>query len=71
MKFTGFKNKAIKTKTVVNNMQTYKGVSVCYENGIRLWQETSKIIRLSKLDAIHDAQNISSDKIKSNFLNNT
>lgn len=69
MAYSGFKNVAFKASLVSKEgLQHYKGKTICYENGRRLWQKTSDIYRLSRGDALKDAQNIASDFIKQNFL---
>ena len=62
MAYSGFKNIAFKVSLVSKEgLQHYKGKTICYENGRRLWQITCDIYRLSKGDALKDAQNIASD----------
>lgn len=66
--FTGFKNVTFKASLVCNPpAPAYKGRTICYENGRRLWSETSKIFRLSRGDALRDAQQMAHDHIVKNF----
>ena len=66
--YSGFKNTTFKASCVrADKMPSYKGRTICYENGVRLWQETSKIFRLSRGDALRDAQQMAHDHIVANF----
>ncbi len=57
MPFTGFKNVAFKSSVVSKDGFTYyRGRTIRYEDGRRLWQKTSDINRLSRGDALQDAQ---------------
>jgi len=62
--YTGFKHTTFKASLVSKNgWQHYKGRAICYENGRRLWQKTSEIYRISRGEALKDAQQISHDYI--------
>ena len=68
MAYSGFKNIAFKVSLVSKEgWQHYKGKTICYENGRRLWEKRSPIFRLCKADALRDAQKMSSDFIIQNF----
>ena len=67
-KYTGFKNTTFKASCVSPlGVPFYKGRAICYEDGRRLWQETSKIFRMSRGDALRDAQRMSLEHIRANF----
>ena len=66
--YSGFKNTTFKASVYSpSGMPCYKGRTICYENGRRLWQETSKIVRFSRGDALIDAQRMAHDHIVANF----
>lgn len=66
--YTGFKNTTFKASIVSKSgAQHYKGRTICYEDGRRLWQETSKVYRLSRGDALRDAQQLARDHIVQRF----
>lgn len=68
MAFSGFKNTTFKASCVsTDGKPSYKGRTICYENGRRLWQETSKIFRLSRGDALNDARRMAQDHVVANF----
>jgi hypothetical protein len=66
--YTGFKNTAFKVSNYpALGLAAYKGRTICYENGHRLWQKTSLIWRRSRGDALRDAQQMSRDAIMAKF----
>ena len=68
--FTGYKNTTFYASIVsADRLPHYKGRTIRYENGRRLWQQTSKIVRLSRGDALKDAQQMAHDHIVANFEN--
>jgi hypothetical protein len=69
MAFSGFKNTTFKASVVSpSGLPHYKGRTICYENGRRLWQQTSTIYRMSRGDALADAQRMAHDHIVSQFI---
>lgn len=69
MSYTGFKNVTFKTSDYSpSGTKFYKGRTICYEGGRRLWQKTSPISRLSRGDALRDAQNLARDAILENSI---
>ena len=68
MAFTGFKHTTFRASLVSSSRSpSYKGRAICYENGRRLWQVTSPVFRLSRGDALADAQRISREYIVQRF----
>lgn len=66
--FTGYRNTTFKASLVSPlGVPHYKGRTMRFENGRRLWQETSKIYRVSRGDALRDAQQMAHDAIVKNF----
>lgn len=69
MAYSGFKNSTFKDSLASTEGRTlYRGKTTCYENGRKLWEVRSDILRLSKLDALLDAQNMTNDFIKQIFF---
>lgn len=67
-RFTGFKHTTFRASLVSNDIRpVYKGRAICYEDGRRLWQETSRVFRMSRGDALRDAQEISRSYIINQF----
>ena len=68
MKFSGFKNTVFRKLDHSSPFGvSFKGNTACYENGVKLWNETSKISRLSRSDALKDAQNMAHNYIVQQF----
>lgn len=66
--FSGFKHTTFKASVFnPSGAPCYKGRAICYDDGRRLWQKTSEIVRLSRGDALRDAQQISHDHIIQQF----
>lgn len=67
-RFSGFKNTTFRASCYSpDGLPCYTGRTICYEDGRRLWQETSKIVRKSRGDALRDAQRMAHDRIIANF----
>ena len=69
MSFTGYKNVTFKVSNTLSNMPLYQSKIIRYENGRRLWEQRTKINRLSRGDALKDGQLLTNEIIKQNFLN--
>jgi hypothetical protein len=68
IKFSGFKNSTFRKLDHSSPFgASFKGHTACYENGVKLWGETSPISRLSKSDALRDAKNMAHNFIVQQF----
>lgn len=67
-RFSGFKHTTFKASLVCfPPAPAYKGRAICFEDGRRLWQETSKIFRMSRGDALTDAKRMSGEYLAKRF----
>ena len=59
MAFTGFKHTTFKTSAYsVLGVPSYKGRSIQYDDGRRVWQETGRTLHVSRGGALAEAQSI-------------
>lgn len=56
------------TCETIRRGQSYYGRIAVYEHGVRLWSEESPIARLSRGDAMRDAQQMAHDLKVTQFL---